>query len=66
MLDIITSAKFKKDAKKLTSQMLDELECVLQMLCEGKELLARYREHTLTGNCNGYKECHIRPDLLLI
>lgn len=66
MLDIITSTKFKKDAKKLTSQMLDELECVLHMLCEGKELLPRYREHTLTGNYNGYKECHIRLDLLLI
>lgn len=36
------------------------------MLQEGKRLPAKHRDHLLTGNYKGYRECHINPDWLLI
>lgn len=42
------------------------LENVIQMLLEEKKLPVRYREHELTGNYKGFRECHIMPDWLLI
>ncbi len=36
------------------------------MLTDDKPLNARYRDHDLSGNWAGYRECHLKPDLLLI
>ena len=36
------------------------------MLADGETLPAKYRDHTLTGNYSGFRECHITPDWLLI
>ena len=35
-------------------------------LINGKALDAKYKAHTLSGNYDGYWECHIGPDFLLI
>ena len=43
--------------------LLDE---VLQTLIEEKQLDAKHRDHALTGNYAGLRECHIKPDWLLI
>ena len=48
-----------KDAEKL-------LTTVIKMLVENKELPPANRDHSLSGNWAGYRECHIKPDLLLI
>ena len=43
--------------------LLDE---VVDLLRQGKQLEERYRDHGLTGNFAGFRECHIKPDWLLI
>ena len=36
------------------------------MLARGETLPASYRDHALTGNWKGHRECHIAPDWLLL
>ena len=43
--------------------MLDE---VVDLLRQGKQLEKRYHDHGLTGDLAGFRECHIKPDWLLI
>ena len=68
MLTLRTTGKFRKDyetAKKRGMPMA-ELESVLQALLEERPLEERHRDHALTGSYIGFRECHIRPDWLLI
>jgi len=44
----------------------DALKPVLLALVTDQPLDARYRDHDLSGDWAGYRECHIKPDLLLI
>ena len=41
-------------------------EEVVSILAEGKELPAKYRNHPLHGNYEGWIDCHIQSDWLLI
>ena len=45
---------------------LKKLKTVLNLLQQGIELPAKYKDHTLTGNYIGCRECHIEPDWLLV
>ncbi|MDY6248399.1 MAG: type II toxin-antitoxin system YafQ family toxin [Prevotella sp.] len=60
--------KFLKDLKlaKRRGLNLKDLTDVIDMLQEGKILPLKYRDHLLTGNYKGFRECHINPDWLLI
>lgn len=42
------------------------LEKVISLLAEQKPLPEKYRDHNLSGNYTGCRECHITPDWLLI
>ena len=42
------------------------LEEVIQTILEEKLLAEKYRDHPLSGNSTGFRECHILPDWLLI
>lgn len=42
------------------------LDNVIDMLRQGQTLDIKYRDHALTGNYEGYRECYIKPDCLLI
>ena len=42
------------------------LDNVIDMLRQGQISSSKYRDHALTGNYEGYRECHIKPDWLLI
>lgn len=42
------------------------LEQVVDMLATGKKLPEKYKNHPLRGNLNGYYDCHILPDWVLI
>jgi len=44
----------------------DDLKPVLVALATDQPLDVRYRDHDLSGDWAGYRECHIKPDLLLI
>ena len=39
---------------------------VLEALALDRPLAAKHRDHALGGDWQGYRECHVRPDLLLI
>ena len=58
----------KKDLKlaKKQNKNLDKLFEVIDILANGGTLEAKYRDHDLTGNYKGTRECHIEPDWLLI
>ncbi len=43
-----------------------KLQNVVDMLAQGLSLPARYKDHALTGNWHGHRECHIEPDWLLM
>lgn len=45
---------------------LEKLKTVLNLLQRGIELPAKYKDHALTGNYIGCRECHIEPDWLLV
>ena len=58
---------YKREAKGQHRATLDaNLMPVLKALVVDQLLEARYRDHELTGDWSGYRECHIKPDLLLI
>lgn len=42
------------------------LQYVVDTLCAGRALPAKYKDHSLTGNWENHRECHITPDWLLI
>ena len=60
--------RFMKDLKLAKRRGLDlgQLKAVTDMLQDGVRLPAKYRDHNLTGSYDGYRECHINPDWLLI
>ena len=68
MLSIRYSAKFKKDFKLAQKRGLpmQELKEIIQKLAAGETLEAKHRDHALSGNYAMFRECHIRPDWLLI
>jgi len=43
-----------------------ELADVVAVLMQDRELAAKYRDHALTGDWHEFRDCHIRPDLVLI
>ena len=62
------TSQFKKDLKLAKKQGKDseKLFDVIERLACGEKLDAKYRDHDLTGNYKGCRECHIEPDWLLI
>lgn len=58
--------RFAKDAKKLSPQDLEHTMEVLQRLCNNETLESKYKDHALSGNLQGARDCHIKPDLVLI
>ena len=45
---------------------MDLLQEVMNLLIAGEPLSQKYRDHALTGNYKGYRECHVKPDWLLV
>ena len=60
--------QFKRDLKlaKKQNKDQDKLFEVVNILASGGTLEARYRDHDLSGNYKGTRECHIEPDWLLV
>ena len=58
--------KFTKDAKKLNKNDLKHTMEVLKILEKGEKLDPKYKDHALKGEYSKYRDCHIRPDLVLI
>ncbi|MBY6199729.1 type II toxin-antitoxin system YafQ family toxin [Vibrio hangzhouensis] len=63
------STQFKKDFKKVTKLPIpDVLEVgnIISKLQRGETLGAKNVDHPLSGNWAGFRDCHIKPDLVLI
>jgi len=68
VLKLRYSSKFKKDFKTVEKHGYDIslFEEVLVMLVNEQPLPKKYRDHLLSGNFKGHRECHITPDCLLV
>ena len=68
MLDIVISSKCRKDLKRARRRGLDmdAFFAVVEMLRRRETLPVRYRDHALTADRAGLRDCHIRPDWVLI
>lgn len=64
MLDVVQTASFKKDRKRLIKQGKNMilLENVIKMLQAQKPLNKKYRDHQLLGHLKDFRECHIESD----
>ena len=62
------TTQFKKDFKLATKHGLkiELLEEVIATLAMGETLPEKHKDHALTGNWVGHRECHVLPDWLLI
>lgn len=62
------TGQFKRDLKRARKRGkdIDNLKAVMSALNRGEPLAARYRDHKLSGNYVGRRECRIEPDWLLI
>lgn len=68
MLEIVPSNRFKKDLKTALKRgyKMQLLENVVNKLAMQEPLDEKYRDHLLTGDYGGFRECHITPDWLLV
>ena len=68
MLDIVISSKCRKDLKRARRRGLDmdAFFAVVEMLRRRETLPVRYRDHALTADRAGLRDCRIRPDWVLI
>ena len=69
MREVSYTTAFRRDYKRLSRSGqadLTLLEKVVAHLANDQPLEARHRDHALTGDWAGYRECHVKPDWLLV
>ena len=68
MLNVRYTVQFKKDYKLAVKRGYNpkELEKVIDLLKTGEPLPQIYKDHPLSGGWKNYRDCHIRPDWILI
>lgn len=66
--DIVWTTRFKKDYKLALKRRMDVslLDDIIRALSRGESLPDKNKDHELTGDWMGHRECHILPDWLLI
>ena len=58
---------YKRELKGKYREILErELRSLLALLANDEALPERYRDHALQGDWSGHRDCHLRPDLVLI
>lgn len=62
------TTQFKRDYKRCKKRGYDlaELRTVMEALITRKSLNVRHRDHELSGEWKGHRDCHVRPDWVLI
>jgi mRNA interferase YafQ len=68
MLDFYFTNQFKKDLKfmKKRRKDIDKLFEIIDLLIWGEPLPEHCHEHKLHGNFDGFRDCHIEGDWILI
>ena len=62
------SKRYKRELKQIRKRGKDEskLEVAIDILASGGKLPSYYKDHPLSGEWKGYRECHIEPNWLLV
>ncbi len=69
---IIPTRRFKRSLERLQksgtfkSAAVEDFKHITGQLQKGIKLSSLFRDHSLTGDLLGYRECHIKGDLLLV
>lgn len=69
MLTPFPTRQYAKSFKKLkhSGKFYEaELNIAIDILCSGERLDPSYQDHSLHGEYEGYRECHVHGDILLI
>ena len=68
LYEVKQTTRFKRDYKlaKKRGQNLDLLQDIILKLADGEVLPPKNRDHALTGDWSGFRECHVTPDWLLV
>lgn len=71
MRKIDPTTKFKRDYKrelkgKYKKYLTESFEKFLEILANDLPIPPRYSDHSLTGNWKDFRDCHLKPDLVLI
>jgi mRNA interferase YafQ len=71
MRTIEWTTQFKRDFKreckgKYRATLEDILFPIVESLAKDQPIEVRYRDHALSGNWKDCRNCHIKPDLILI
>ena len=66
--EIVWTTQFKKDYKSALKRHLniDLLDDIIRALSRGEALPEKNKDHPLSGDWTGHRECHIQPDWLVI
>ena len=66
--EVVFTSRFKKDVKLAKKQHrdLEAMYQVIEKLANGEKLDDKHRDHDLSGNYAGCRECHIEPDWIMI
>ena len=68
MKAIFQTSQFKKDFKRIKKRGkdLNKLKEVVSAIASSEALQERHRDHALSGNWLGSRDCHIEPDWIFI
>ncbi len=66
--EVVKLRQFRKSLKKMLQRGKDigKLNKVVSMLANGETLPPKYRDHALSGDLAGLRDCHIESDWLLL
>lgn len=67
-MKIEASKQYRREIRKIIDALLVSPEYIEVMYCLQNRLPlpAKYKDHPLSGNWQGFRDCHIKNDLLLI
>lgn len=60
------ASRFKRQYKKLSQNDKQIAKMLIDKLLNDEVLDPKHKDHKLAGQYDGFRECHIKPDLLLI
>ena len=65
---VVSTSVFRRELRYMIrrGKPLEELDKVVDKLRNGENLPKKYKDHQLHGQYEGYRECHIKPDWLLV
>ena len=68
MLSRVFTKQFSRDLKLAVrrGKSLEKITAVIDLLCTQTPLPPSFRDHPLSGNYAGFRDCHVEPDLVLI